>query len=171
MPAAPSKNVERIPIEPAQFGQSELPTLRLTLRSPHDDRPARGVKARRALRRRTMVAFHKEFRVSPTIAGQSMFTNKITETLKPGCKFRREMVGVLVRRIRFERRFIAERTRDGMNAARAKGSRPDDLRSIRKSSKPPCYWSSAACRLPRPPAEPRSDAQRSTANPSAGSGA
>ena len=33
--------------------------LRLTLRRPHDDRPARGVKARRALRWRTMVAFHK----------------------------------------------------------------------------------------------------------------
>ena len=33
----------------------------------------------------------------------------------------------------FERRFIAERTRDGMNAARAKGAGTDDLRS---SSKP-----------------------------------
>jgi hypothetical protein len=32
-----------------------------------------------------MVAFHKEFRVSPTITGKSMFRNKIPETLKPGC--------------------------------------------------------------------------------------
>jgi hypothetical protein len=32
-----------------------------------------------------MVLFHKEFRVSPTIAGKSMFRNKIPETLKPGC--------------------------------------------------------------------------------------
>ena len=55
----------------------------------------------------------------------------------------------------FERRFIAGRTRDGMNAARAKGAGTDDLRSIRKSSKPTCYWSRAACRPPRPPAEPR----------------
>jgi hypothetical protein len=41
--------------------------LRLTLSRPHDDRPARGVKARRALRRGTMIAFHKEFRVSPPL--------------------------------------------------------------------------------------------------------
>ena len=33
----------------------------------------------------------------------------------------------------FERRFIAERTRDAMNAARAKGAGPDDLRSIRRT--------------------------------------
>src|SRR5271165_936234 len=59
--------------------------LRLTLRRPHDDRPARGVKARRVLRRRTMVAFHNECRVSPTITGESRFRNKIPETLKPGC--------------------------------------------------------------------------------------
>jgi hypothetical protein len=85
MPAALRKNVERIPIEPAQLAQSGLPTLRRTLRRPHDDRPARGVKARRALRRRTMVAFHKEFRVSPTIAGESMYRNKIPETLKSPC--------------------------------------------------------------------------------------
>jgi len=32
-----------------------------------------------------MVAFHKEFRVSATIAGESMFRNKIPETWKPGC--------------------------------------------------------------------------------------
>jgi len=31
----------------------------------------------------------------------------------------------------FERRLIAERTRDGMNAARAKGSKPGRPRSIR----------------------------------------
>ena len=83
MPAAPSENVEWIPIEPAQLGQSGLPSLRLTLRRPHDDRPARGVKARRALRRRTMVAFHEELGLSPTIAGESMFRNKIPETLQP----------------------------------------------------------------------------------------
>jgi hypothetical protein len=35
--------------------------LRLTLRRHHDDRPARGVKARRALRWRIMVPFHDEF--------------------------------------------------------------------------------------------------------------
>jgi Resolvase, N terminal domain len=33
----------------------------------------------------------------------------------------------------FERRLIAERTRDGMNAARAKGSKPGRPRSIRRS--------------------------------------
>jgi hypothetical protein len=33
----------------------------------------------------TVVAFHKEFRVSATIAAKSMFRNKIPETLKPGC--------------------------------------------------------------------------------------
>jgi hypothetical protein len=65
--------------------------LRLTLRRPHDDRPARGVKARRALRRETMVAFHKEFRVSSTITGKSMFRNKIPETLKPGCLCKKTM--------------------------------------------------------------------------------
>jgi hypothetical protein len=32
-----------------------------------------------------MVAFHKEFPVSPTITAKSMFRNKIPETLKPGC--------------------------------------------------------------------------------------
>src|SRR4029077_17972134 len=32
-----------------------------------------------------MVLFHKEFRVSSTITGKSMFRNKIPETLKPGC--------------------------------------------------------------------------------------
>src|SRR5271165_7563865 len=29
--------------------------------------------------------------------------------------------------------------------------------------KPPCYWTRAACRPPRPPAKPRPDAQCSTA--------
>ena len=58
--AAPSENVEWIPIEPAQLGQSGLPPLRVTLRRSHDDCPARGVKARRALRGRTMVAFHEK---------------------------------------------------------------------------------------------------------------
>jgi hypothetical protein len=40
MPAAPGENVESIPIKPAPIGQSRLPPLRLTLRRPHDDRPA-----------------------------------------------------------------------------------------------------------------------------------
>src|SRR6478736_1278349 len=57
--------------------------LRLTLGRPHDDRPARGVKARRALRWRVMVAFHKDFRVSSTVADEITFRNKIPETLKP----------------------------------------------------------------------------------------
>jgi hypothetical protein len=57
--------------------------LRLTLRCPHDGRPARRVKARRALRWRTMVAFHEELGVSPTIAGESVFRNKFPETLEP----------------------------------------------------------------------------------------
>jgi len=59
--------------------------LASVLRRSHDDRPARGVKARRTLRLRTMVAFHKEFRVSPTIAGEIAFRNKIPETRRPGC--------------------------------------------------------------------------------------
>ena len=33
--------------------------------------------------RRTVVAIHKEFRVSPTIAGRSSIRGKICETLKP----------------------------------------------------------------------------------------
>src|ERR1700758_2209752 len=32
-----------------------------------------------------MVAFHKDFRVSSTLAGQSMFRNKISETRRPAC--------------------------------------------------------------------------------------
>jgi hypothetical protein len=32
-----------------------------------------------------MVAFHKEFRVSSTVAIESMFRNKIPETLKLNC--------------------------------------------------------------------------------------
>jgi hypothetical protein len=32
-----------------------------------------------------MVAFHKEMPCSSTIAGESMFRNKIPETLTPGC--------------------------------------------------------------------------------------
>jgi hypothetical protein len=53
------------------------------LRRPHDHRPARGVKARRALRGRTMVAFHEELGLLPTIAGKSIFRNKIPETPQP----------------------------------------------------------------------------------------
>jgi len=45
----------------------------------------RRVKARCALRRRILVAFHEDFRVSPTITAKSMIRNKIPETLKPGC--------------------------------------------------------------------------------------
>src|SRR5580704_9825447 len=44
-----------------QLGEGGLSTLR----RPQHDRPACGVKARPAFRWRTMVAFHKEFRVSP----------------------------------------------------------------------------------------------------------
>ena len=84
MPAAPSENVERVPIEPAQLGQSGLPPLRLTLCRAHDDRPARGVKARRALHWRTIVAFHEEVGLSSTIAGKSTFRNKIPETGRSG---------------------------------------------------------------------------------------
>lgn len=59
----------------------------------------------------------------------------------------------------FERRLIAERTRDGMNAARAKGSRP---------GRPPLNPEKLEAGLllvkgGMSPAEPRSDAQRSTA--------
>jgi hypothetical protein len=46
--------------------------------------PARRVKVRR---QRTMVASHKEFRVSPTISGESKFRNKIPETLETGCLY------------------------------------------------------------------------------------
>jgi hypothetical protein len=48
-----------------------------------DDRPARGVKARRALHWRTIVAFHEELDLLPKVAGKSMFRNKIPETLVP----------------------------------------------------------------------------------------
>lgn len=60
IPTSSAECVKRIPIEPAQLNQSGLPYLRLTLRRPHDDRPACGVKARRALHWRTMVGFHEE---------------------------------------------------------------------------------------------------------------
>jgi hypothetical protein len=40
-----------------------------------------------------MVAFHKEFRVSPTIAGESMYRNKIPETLKSPCLCARSASG------------------------------------------------------------------------------
>jgi hypothetical protein len=62
----------------AQFGQSRLAPWRLTLRRSHEDPPARGVKACRAPRRRTMVAFHNEFCVLPTITAEIMFRNKIS---------------------------------------------------------------------------------------------
>jgi hypothetical protein len=51
---------KRICIELAQLRQNGLPASLLTLRRPRDDRPAGGVKARRALHWRTMVAFHKK---------------------------------------------------------------------------------------------------------------
>ena len=58
------------------FHQSGLPPLR----RPYDDRPARSVKTRRALRWRTMVAFHEEVGLLRTIAGESVFRNKISGT-------------------------------------------------------------------------------------------
>jgi hypothetical protein len=47
-----------------------------------DDCPARGVKARRALRWRTMVAYHEEVGLFPKIAGENLFRNKIPEALE-----------------------------------------------------------------------------------------
>jgi hypothetical protein len=44
---------------PIDLCYSELPALRLTLRRPHDDRRARGVKPRRTLQWRTIFAFHE----------------------------------------------------------------------------------------------------------------
>jgi hypothetical protein len=41
------------------------------------------VKARRALRWRTMVAFHEKVGLFTTIAGESIFRNKIPETPQP----------------------------------------------------------------------------------------
>jgi hypothetical protein len=74
-----------IPIVATQLGYSGLAPLRPTLRRPPDDRPPHGVKARRALRWWTMVAFHKEYRVSLTIAVGITFRNKIRATCGPGC--------------------------------------------------------------------------------------
>jgi hypothetical protein len=74
---------KRICIELAQLRQSRLPASRLTLRRPHDDRPAGGVKARRALHWRTMVAFHKKVSLLPTIVGESVFRNKILKPRNP----------------------------------------------------------------------------------------
>jgi hypothetical protein len=48
----------------------------------HDNRSARGVKARRALRWRAMVAFHEEVGLFPKIAGENLFRNKIPEVLE-----------------------------------------------------------------------------------------
>jgi hypothetical protein len=50
---------------------------------PHDDRPACGVKARRALHWRTVVAFHKEVSLLPTIAVEYVFRNKILRRCSP----------------------------------------------------------------------------------------
>jgi hypothetical protein len=55
------------------------------LRRVHDDRPARGVKARRTFRRRTMLAFHDKSPCFRILADQITFRNKIPETLEPGC--------------------------------------------------------------------------------------
>ena len=71
IPAAASEHVEWIPIVAAQLPQRGLPPWRLALRRLHDDRPARGVKARRALRWRTLVAFHKYFRVFINFSGSN----------------------------------------------------------------------------------------------------
>jgi hypothetical protein len=74
--ATPSEHVERVPIIPAQLGQSGLPPLRLVLRRLDDDRPARGVKVRRAICWRTVGASHGELRVSSTLAEEITFRNK-----------------------------------------------------------------------------------------------
>ncbi len=63
MSAEPSEEVERIPIKSAQLAQSGLPPLGLALHRLHDDRPVGAMRTYRALRWRTMVAFHKELRV------------------------------------------------------------------------------------------------------------
>jgi DNA invertase Pin-like site-specific DNA recombinase len=59
-----------------------------------------------------------------------------------------------------ERRLIAERTRDGMNAARAKGDPGRSPLNLEKLE------ASLLMVKGGPPAEPRSDAQRSPRNPS-----
>jgi hypothetical protein len=53
------------------------------LRRPHDHRPARGVKARRALRGRTVVAFHEELDLLPTIAGETSLGTKFLRLRSP----------------------------------------------------------------------------------------
>jgi hypothetical protein len=78
VPSAAGEHVQRIPISAAQLSKRGLASRRLALRRPHDDRPVRGVKTRRAFRWQTMVAFHKEFRVSPTITAEITFRNKIS---------------------------------------------------------------------------------------------
>jgi hypothetical protein len=49
VPAAAGENVEWIPISAAQLSERRLTPWRLTLRCHHNDCPARGVKAFRAL--------------------------------------------------------------------------------------------------------------------------
>jgi hypothetical protein len=76
MPAAASEHIERIPISATQLTQGELSPWRLALRRVHDDRPARGVKARRTLRRWTMLAFHDKSPCFRILAGQISIRNK-----------------------------------------------------------------------------------------------
>jgi hypothetical protein len=61
VPPATRKIVEWVPNRVGTTGLKRATPLCLALRRRHDDRPARGVKARRDHRWRTMVAFHSEF--------------------------------------------------------------------------------------------------------------
>src|ERR1700756_961750 len=62
VPASASEHVEWIPINATQLSKGGLPLWRLALHSAHDDRPTRCVKACRALRWQTKVAFHEKLR-------------------------------------------------------------------------------------------------------------
>ena len=68
---------------PVDLWYGGLLLVRLTSRRLHDDRAARGMKAHRALHWRNMVAFHEEIGLLPTIPGETVFRNKIPETLEP----------------------------------------------------------------------------------------
>jgi DNA invertase Pin-like site-specific DNA recombinase len=68
----------------------------------------------------------------------------------------------------FERRLVAERTRDGMNAARAKGIQPGRPPFNPEKLEATLLLVKGGMSPTKPPAEPRSDAQRSTAKPNLG---